>query len=94
MTTLPLRKSIGRSPLRLAFLLIRSCSPALRFCQERKRLRPTPDGGYLGANTAEGGPDALFSLTTGTDNTADGFRHSLGLTMGSQNTAVGAASAL
>jgi hypothetical protein len=32
-------------------------------------VNPPPDGGYHGGNTAEG-QDALFSLTTGTYNTA------------------------
>lgn len=35
-------------------------------------LSPPPDGGYPGGNTAEG-QNALFSLTTGTYNTAIGF---------------------
>jgi hypothetical protein len=53
-------------------------------------VSPTPDGDYPGANTAEGGPGALFSLTTGTDNTAVGSQALFGLTTGVQNTAVGA----
>src|SRR5439155_6797936 len=36
-------------------------------------VTPAPDGGYPGRNTAEG-DDALFSLTTGIDNTALGYR--------------------
>ena len=35
-------------------------------------VTPAPDGGYPGENTAEGS-SALFSLTTGTHNTATGF---------------------
>jgi len=35
-------------------------------------VNPPPDGGYLGGNTAEG-TSALFSLTTGTYNTAVGW---------------------
>src|SRR5437899_10458127 len=37
-----------------------------------KAVVPPPDGGYPGANTAEG-ESALLSLTTGTFNTAVGF---------------------
>src|SRR5438477_278543 len=75
MTTLHLRKSIGRSPLRLGFLLIGlalalalacfALSPTLR------AVNPPPDGGYPNQNTAEG-ENALFSLTTGSGNTAIG----------------------
>ena len=35
-------------------------------------VSPPPDGGYPGQNTAEG-DNALFHLTSGTDNTAIGF---------------------
>ena len=36
-------------------------------------LHPPPDGDYRNRNTAEG-KDALFSLTTGAENTAIGFQ--------------------
>src|SRR5450432_1367171 len=49
---------------------------------------PPPDGGYLNANTAEG-EDALFSLTTGTDNTALGFHALHDNSSGQLNTATG-----
>jgi trimeric autotransporter adhesin len=49
---------------------------------------PAPDGGYPGANTAEG-DFALFSLTTGASNTAIGFAALGSNTTGSQNTATG-----
>jgi len=52
MTTLHLRKSSGRSPLRLAFLLI----PLALFCfalsPMAQGVSPAPDGGYAGGNTA------------------------------------------
>jgi hypothetical protein len=52
-------------------------------------VSPAPDGGYAGANTAEG-QNALFSLTTGGYNTASGFFSLRGDTTGSFNTAFGA----
>ena len=90
MTTLKFRTSIDRSPLRLALLLILLLLACFTLLPRAQAVSPTPDGGYLGANTAEGGPGALFSLTTGTDNTAVGSQALFGLTMGVQNTAVGA----
>ena len=51
-------------------------------------VTPAPDGGYPGANTAEG-DNALLSLTTGNDNTAIGFQALLNNTTGSANTAEG-----
>jgi hypothetical protein len=60
------------------------------FLSTMQAVSPTPDGGYPGANTAEGGSGALFSLTTGTNNTALGSSALFSLTTGSQNTAVGA----
>ena len=53
-------------------------------------VSPTPDGAYVGANTAEGGAGALFSLTTGSNNTAIGSQALFSLRTGSQNTATGA----
>jgi hypothetical protein len=49
---------------------------------------PTPDGGYLNGNTAEGA-GALFSLTTGTNNTANGDTALNHNTIGFNNTAIG-----
>jgi hypothetical protein len=49
---------------------------------------PAPDGGYPGANTAEG-DSALFNLTTGGSNTAIGADALVTNTGGSSNTAVG-----
>jgi hypothetical protein len=53
-------------------------------------LVPAPDGGYPGANTAEG-QNALFNLTIGGFNTAVGWLSLRSETTGSFNTAVGAA---
>jgi hypothetical protein len=52
-------------------------------------VSPPPDGGYPGANTAEG-QNALLSLTTGTYNSAVGILSLKSDTTGSYNTAVGA----
>ena len=54
---------------------------------------PAPDGGYPGANTAEG-QNALFSLTTGGFNTAVGYLSLRSNTTSSLNTAVGAGALL
>jgi len=51
-------------------------------------VSPAPDGGYPGANTAEG-QDALFSLTTGISNTAIGFQALYNSTDGYSNPASG-----
>ena len=51
---------------------------------------PPPDGGYPGANTAEG-DDALFNLTTGVSNTATGYHALFSNTTGNNNTATGTA---
>jgi uncharacterized coiled-coil protein SlyX len=53
-----------------------------------RAVDPPPDGGYPNANTAEG-EDALFSLTTGADNTAIAFNALFGDEVGDSNTAVG-----
>jgi hypothetical protein len=52
-------------------------------------LVPPPDGGYPGANTAEG-ENALLSLKTGTFNTAVGFFALENNDLGNYNTAIGA----
>src|ERR1700745_1378684 len=53
-------------------------------------VTPAPDGGYPGANTAEG-QNALLTLTSGSYNTAIGWFSLKGDTAASFNTAVGAA---
>jgi hypothetical protein len=52
MTTLHLRKSIGRSPLRLAFLLITLTLCCFALSAMAQWVSPAPDGGYAGGNTA------------------------------------------
>jgi trimeric autotransporter adhesin len=56
--------------------------------QNTQAVSPPPDGGYPGANTAEG-QNALLSLTTGTYNTAVGFSSLKSNTIGNLNTAIG-----
>ena len=53
-----------------------------------RAVNPPPDGGYPGANTAEG-DFALLSLTDGTDNTATGYGALSNDTTGGANTASG-----
>src|SRR5437762_9756036 len=88
MTTLHLRKSIGRSSLRLGFLLTfaLACFALLPIV---RAVTPPPDGGYPGENTAEG-DNALSSLTTGVANTACGSGALFEDQTGSDNTAIGA----
>jgi uncharacterized coiled-coil protein SlyX len=89
MTIPHLRKSIGRSPLRLGFLLIGLALARFALSPPAQAVTPPPDGGYPGFNTAEG-TDALFSQTTGNGNTANGYRALFSLTTGTNNTATGA----
>src|SRR5215471_11322036 len=89
MTILHLRKSIGRSPLELGFLLIGLALAWFALSPPAQAVTPPPDGGYPGFNTAEG-TDALFSRTTGGSNTALGYRALFSLTSGNNNTATGA----
>jgi Chaperone of endosialidase len=91
MTTLYLKQSIGRSPLRRGLFLIPLILAwfALAPTGQAQLPSPAPDGGYPGGNTAEG-QNALFSLTTGGFNTAVGWFSLVSLTTGSFNTGVGA----
>jgi len=104
MTILHLRKSHGRSLLRLGLLRVQriwiirgflliplalACF-ALSLTPNAFGVSPAPDGGYPNQNTAEG-TNALFSLTTnGVRNTAIGFDALFSNTGGGANTAIGA----
>ena len=66
---------------------------ALTLSPWAQAVSPAPDGGYAGANTAEG-DDALLSLTSGLYNTAIGFISLESDTEGNFNTAVGAGTLL
>jgi len=90
MTTSQLRNSINRSLWRRGIFLLPLALACFGLSSALRAVSPTPDGDYPGANTAEGGLGVLFSLTTGTDNTAVGSQALFGLTTGIQNTAVGA----
>jgi len=90
MTTLRFIKSIGRSPSRLALLLIPLVLACFALSPRAQAVVPPPDGDYPGFNTAEG-ENALLSLTSGTYNTAIGFLSLQDVTTGARNTGVGAA---
>jgi hypothetical protein len=90
ITTINLTNPTHRSPARSALLLtaaILVCF-ALPVIPKALGISPPPDGGYAGANTAEG-DNALFSLTNGVNNTADGANALFSNTAGNSNTATG-----
>jgi sugar lactone lactonase YvrE len=60
--TLHFKKSMGRSPLRLALLLIPLVFACFALSPAAQALVPAPDGNYPNGNTAEG-DSALSSLT-------------------------------
>jgi trimeric autotransporter adhesin len=84
------RSPIRPPSLRRGFLLtpLSLLLVCLALCQMAQAVVPAPDGGYPGANTAEG-TNALFSLTSGIDNTALGFQALYHNTTGNNNTAEG-----
>src|SRR5437660_1082641 len=88
MTTLHLAKSIGHLPWRRGYFLTPLALACFALLPMAQAVTPAPDGGYPGANTAEGN-NALLSLTTGTDNTATGFLALQNNTTGNFNTADG-----
>src|SRR5438876_3665010 len=77
------------SPRRIWLLLpLALCCFALAPAPKAFGVTPAPDGGYAGANTAEG-TSALFSLTSGTNNTAVGSGALLNNTTGGYNVGIG-----
>ena len=79
-----MNQSTTRASLVVAFTL--ACFVVL---PSAPAVSPPPDGGYPGANTAEG-QSALFSLTSGPFNTAVGWLSLESVVTGTLNTAVGA----
>src|SRR6476646_2711791 len=55
MTSLHLRKSTNYSPLRRACIFVPLVLMCFGLSPRLQAVTPTPDGAYLGANTAEGG---------------------------------------
>jgi uncharacterized coiled-coil protein SlyX len=98
-TTLPILNLMNRCLLRPGFLLAGFALGVFALSPPARAVNPPPDGGYAGNNTAEG-TSALFSLTSGVNNTAlgfqalfsntaEGFRALFRNTSGTQNTATG-----
>ena len=79
--------------LRGSALLISLVLACFAFPQRAPAVVPAPDGGYPGFKTAEG-QNALFSLTTGSANTAVGWFSLFSDTEGRFNTATGAGALL
>ncbi len=86
-TTPHLRKSISRSPLRLGFLLIPLLLACFALSPQARAV--CQDACLTNFNTVQG-DDALFSLTTGSNNTGMGFNALFNNTTGFANTAIGA----
>jgi endosialidase-like protein len=86
-TILLLSNSINYLPSRYSLIFI-SLVLMYAFSPNAVAVIPAPDGGYPGANTAEG-DGALQTLTSGVSNTALGFDALFSDTAGSNNTATG-----
>ena len=92
-TTLTISNPISDSLLRCALILIPFVLICVATLPEAHAVSPPPDGGYPNFNAAEG-QRALFSLTTGSANTAVGWFSLSTNVAGSFNTATGAGSLL
>src|SRR6478752_7794056 len=88
MTTLRLKTSMGRSPSRLALLLIPLVLVCIGLLPNAQAVSPPPPGGYPNFTTAAG-DHALQALTLGLGNTAIGTFSLFSVTSGNYNTAVG-----
>jgi hypothetical protein len=88
MTTLHLRKSIGRPSLRPGFLLIPIVLACFGLVPIAQAVGPDTDGSIPGSNNGEG-VGVLVSRTGGVWNTGTGFQALNHLTAGNQNTATG-----
>jgi Chaperone of endosialidase len=91
MKTRFVKNPIGRSSRncgRGAFLLVPLVFGCFALLSRAQAVDPPPDGGYPGANTAEG-TQSLLGLTSGIWNTALGFQALFTDTTGSFNTATG-----
>jgi hypothetical protein len=92
-TTVPVRNSINRPPLRHGLVLITLALACFALSPGVQAVVPAPDGGYPGFNTAEG-DNSLLSLTTGVGNTAVGWFSLRSEMAGTFNTAIGAGTLL
>src|SRR6266496_4961335 len=93
ITTPLMKTSLGPSSSRFRVLLIGLALSSFVLARTAQAVSPAPDGAYPGGTTAEG-QNALFSLTTGTYNTAVGFLSLKSDTKGQFNTAIGAGTLL
>src|SRR6266536_1677965 len=91
MITPPTKKSMGRSPSRLALLLIPLVLVCVGLLPRAQAVSPPPPGGHPNFTTAAG-DHALEALTLGLGNTAIGTFSLFSVTTGNFNTAVGAGS--
>jgi len=84
-----IKTSTGPPFWRSSFILIALALGSFALAERVQAVNPPPDGGYPGFTTAEG-QNALFSLTTGSANTAVGWFALWSNAEGSFNTATGA----
>ncbi len=68
-----MQESASGLSVRRGLLVVSAVFLCLGLCPAVHAVSPPPDGGYSGANTAEG-TEALQNLTSGLDNTAVGYQ--------------------